>query len=302
EPGTLAALQRQAAGAGQSLRDLLLGEELLTPWQVATILEGNLADLMVGDLRVLDVARVTAFEQWQQVFSPDHGIALLRTLYPRSDTGRLAEYRSGFHAASRIQSPHVVATHAILDLNGTPGVLQEWIASLPGSDWHGFAHHPAVWLRLLEQTARGLARIHEAGLVHGHLEESRLLLTRGGRLCITGLGEPRWLVDTAHAEHLTSTTWGDLQALGRIGGTWLVGAPSLRLRSASSAPLHEVVDALADSEPRDWASSAEALAHHLAHLRRQLGPDEAPWHRLVALIGERLDAKASANLPKRRSA
>lgn len=297
DAATLAELRGQAQAEQRSLGRLLVDGDLLTSWQLQTILAGRLSDLVIGDLRVLDVVGTTTWEIIRQVYDPRHGAALLRCLLPHVERGRQAEYRAGFTAATQVRSDHVAATFDLLDVAGAPAVLQEWVVGLPATAWREMARVPAVWLRLVEQAALGLAAIHAAGMVHGHLHEGRLLLDATGRLRLCGLGEPDWL-EASSAPAFAYSSWEDLQRLGRIAASWLTAQSSSRLGRAQQSPLEEVVQALLQPNPSGKVTSAAELAEHVHLLRRRSADDELAWQRLLAYLHERLHESAGNARPR----
>jgi serine/threonine protein kinase len=133
---------------------------------------------------------------------PSSSYALLRHL-SESTTQNAAwveEFRSRFTAAAQVTHANLAATWEVLDIHGRPAVLQEWLAGLPSSDWPSLASVPSVWFRLLRQAAQGLHAAHSTGLVHGHLQANRVLLTADGVIKIAGFGEPDWLVPSQKSE------------------------------------------------------------------------------------------------------
>jgi chromosome segregation ATPase len=297
DAATLAELRSRARSERCSLGRLLLDGELLTPWQLQTILAGRLSDLVIGELRVLDVVRTTTWETLRQVYDPQRGVALLRSLLPHVERGRQAEYRAGFTAAMQVASEHVAATFEVFDLAGMPAVLQEWVIGLPATAWRELARVPAVWLRLVEQAALGLAAIHAAGLVHGRLQEGQFLLDATGRLRLCGLGEPAWL-ETAPPSTAAHSAWDDLQHLGRIAAAWLTAPSSSRLGRAHQSPLEAVVQALLQPSPGGKVTNAAELAEQVRGLRRRAADDELAWQRLLAFLHERLHGAADAARPR----
>src|SRR5262249_23257372 len=103
------------------------------------------------------------------------------------------DFPEKFSAAAAVQHPHVAASYEVLEIQGRPAVLQEWVDGLAATEWPALFAVSGVWFRLLSQAALGLATAHQAGLVHGHLHPSLLVLTCEGTLKIVGFGEPHWL-------------------------------------------------------------------------------------------------------------
>jgi hypothetical protein len=128
--------------------------------------------------------------------------ALLRHLAESAtqNAALVEEFRSRFAAAAIVAHANLAVTWEVLDIHGRPAVLQEWLTGLPSSDWPSLASVPSVWFRLLRQAAQGLHAAHSAGLVHGHLQANRILLTAEGIVKIAGFGEPDWLVASQKSE------------------------------------------------------------------------------------------------------
>src|SRR5947209_15738167 len=116
-----------------------------------------------------------------------------------TDAGRPDEFRQRFGQA-RWNDLHLANTLEVLELQGRPAVLQEWLTGLPATDWPPLTAAPGVCYRLLTQAAQGLATAHQAGVTHGHLSDALLLLTSDGVLKIGGVGEPDWLIGLAREE------------------------------------------------------------------------------------------------------
>ena len=60
----------------------------------------------------------------------------------------------GADAASiLVERQHRQLPDILLNIGGTPAVLQEWLTGLASSDWPALAAAPGVWFRLLSQAA-----------------------------------------------------------------------------------------------------------------------------------------------------
>ncbi len=171
EPDSLTALLVEARRQRQSLRQVLLASGSLTLYQLALIEAGNVDGLMLGPVRVLDRLRVTPRETVYHVFDPRRGEAagggeaLLRHLAEEEmqDAVHPDEFRQRFAAASALQHPNVLATWEVLEINGRPAVLQEWLTGLPASDWPALVTVSGIWYRLVSQAALGLERGSRGG-------------------------------------------------------------------------------------------------------------------------------------------
>src|SRR5207248_7728538 len=125
--------------------------------------------LVLGPTRVVDRLQATPRETVYRVFDPRRAAegqvaALLRHLAEAemSDAVHPDEFRQRFATLSALPHPNLAATHEVLEINGRPAVLQEWLSGLPATDWPPIAV-PAVWHWLISQTAAGLHAAHQAG-------------------------------------------------------------------------------------------------------------------------------------------
>ena len=78
------------------------------------------------------------------------GVFLLRHLAEAEmdDAVRPDEFRQRFAAARDAAHPNLAATVEVLEINGRPAALQEWLTGLPSADWPAEAAVPGVWVRL----------------------------------------------------------------------------------------------------------------------------------------------------------
>jgi hypothetical protein len=290
---TLTALLLEARRQRRSLRQVLLGGRGSGPaplslYQLALIEAGNLDGLVLGPLRVIDRLHSSPREAVYRVFDPRRGQAcLLRHLADAEahDAVRPDEFRQRFAAAAAVRHPHVAATLEVLEVNGRPAALQEWLSGLPSSEWPFLAAAPGVWYRLVCQAALGLSTTHQAGLAHGHLSPRSVVLTADGMVKVTGFGEPPWLADYDPAG---ATAEADLAALGSLAAGWAQIAPR-RKNAKPPRPLPEPLQAVlarlaADADDR-YRTAAELL-EDLDAAGADL-PDAADaWERLLRYAGE----------------
>jgi chromosome segregation ATPase len=230
---TLDALWTEARRQRRPLRRVLLTSGAVTLYQLAMIEAGNLDALVLGRLRVVDRVRVTPREAVYRVFDPDRGgVFLLRHLAEAEmeDAVRPDEFRQRFAAARDAAHPNLAATVEVLEVNGRPAALQEWLTGPPSGDWPAEAAAPGVWVKLVADAAAALAAAHRAGLVHGRLTSDSFLLTPDGRLKVTGFGEPLWLAGGPQPS-VEPTPEADLRALGQVAFGWTqLGQPTGRRR------------------------------------------------------------------------
>jgi hypothetical protein len=252
---------------------------------MALIEAGNVDALVLGPVRVIDRLRSTAHETVYRVFDPRRGQeALMRHLAEAEmqDAVHPDEFRQRFGQA-RLDHPNLAQTLEVLDIAGRPAVLQEWVTGLSCPEWPPLASVPGVCFRLLSQAALGLAKAHDANLVHGHLTESSLLLTADGILKIRDLGEPPWLAQPPYTE---ATVAGDLSALGAIAAAW----STFGVRKGAKAKplpqcLHDIVDRLGAGAPSIYIS-AQALLEDLDRISPQIPANAEAWDRLLKFVRE----------------
>ena len=168
----------------------------------------------------------------------------------------------------------------LLDIAGRPAVLQEWLRGLSAADWPSLAAAPGVLYRLLCQAALGLHTAHQAGLVHGHLEPSSLVLTGDGTLKLCGFGEPLWLLGRPVGEAPADDATADLRALGRIADGCT--AATARRKGAKArplpAPLQEVLHRLGSEA---GYPTAAALLEDLDGVGADVPANPEAWDRLL---------------------
>ncbi|OWK34473.1 FHA domain-containing protein [Fimbriiglobus ruber] len=239
DPDTLRGLWAEATRQRRTLRNVLLASGAITLYQLALIEAGNLDRLMLGRFRVVDRVRVTSKEAVYRVFDPTRpggptrGVFLLRHLAEAEmeDAVRPDEFRQMFAAAASAAHQNLAATLEVLEINGRPAVLQEWLAGLFSADWPADAAVPGAWVRLLSNAAAALEAAHLAGLTHGRLTADSILLTADGVLKVTGVGEPEWLTGRVSPTG-DPTPETDLRALGQVAFAW---PNSARHRPAAAA-------------------------------------------------------------------
>ena len=306
---TLAGLWAEAQRQRRTLRQVLLASGAITLYQLALIEAGNLDGLVLGRLRVVDRLRVTARETSYRVFDPTRsagptrGVFVLRHLAEAEmdDAVRPDEFRQRFAAACEAAHPNLAATLEVLEIQGRPAVLQEWLSGVPGSEWPTEVAAPGVWVKLLSAAAAGLDAAHHGGLVHGRLTSDHLLLGLDGVLKITALADPPWLTAGPLPLH-EPTPEVDLRALGQIAHGWSLLGTSGKKRGPKSKGFPDSLRAVirrleADPEPTMGDtmvgtvpySSAGELAADLIRLAAAFPCPPDAWERLLSHIAENAD-------------
>jgi chromosome segregation ATPase len=292
---TLTALLLEARRTRRSLRQLLLsargGTPLLTLYQLALIESGNLDALVLGPTRVIDRLSVTPREAVYRVFDPrraadGQATVLLRHLSEAEmhDAVHPDEFRQRFAALAAIEHPHLAATLEVLEINGRPAALQEWLSGLPSADWPPIIAVPAVWHRLLSETATAIHAAHRAGIVHGRLTARSVVLTPEGVVKLTGCGEPPWLTGGP----ADATPADDVAALGELACAWATNMP-LRKRAKTfkspAAALRPILNRLRSDAADRYQSTGDLLAD-LEKAGPELPPIGDAWENLVAFANQ----------------
>ncbi len=300
---TLTALWAEAGRQRRTLRQMLLASGAVTLYQLALIEAGNLDGLMLGRFRVIDRLRAAPRETLYRALDPTRatapggGVFLLRQLAEgeMQDAVRPDEFRQRFAAARDAAHPNLAAVVEVLDLNGRPAVVQEWLTGLFSADWPPQAAHPGCWVRLATTAAEGIDAAHRAGLAHGRLTSDSFVLTAAGVVKVTGFGEPPWLASGPVPGDATPEA--DLRAFGQV----LFGWSQLAAKKKGARPkpfppeLVAIVRRLeADPEPpmadtvapeRPYASAAELVAD-LKRVARDTAFSDDAWDKLLRHVAE----------------
>jgi hypothetical protein len=297
---TLPALWDEARRQRRTLRQVLLSGGYLTLYQLALIESGNLSGLMLGRFRIIDRLISTPREAIYRAFDPQQaadsddqrGTCLLRHLGEAEmiDAVRPDEYRQRFSAARDLAHPNVAATLEVLDINGRPAVVQEWLHGLPGGDWPAAVSLPGIWHRLMMQAALGLHAAHTVGLTHGRLTANSFLLTRPGVVKLVGVGEPPWL--HAGGGERDPAVEDDLRALGHVALGWMMGGRRKGVKLKPFPPgLIDVLRSLGVSPeeggvPLAVYPTAAALLEDLDRAAAEVPSDQGTWEKLLSYVGE----------------
>lgn len=294
DESTLHSLYAEARRQRRSLRQLLLAGGKLTVYQMALIETGNVDGLTIGPLGVIDRLHVTPLESVYRVIDPRSGSAIgplvLRHL---TDPGKADEFRQRFSSLAQMQHPHMAATVEVLDINGRPAALQEWLTGLPGPEWPSLVAVPGVWFRLTCQALLGLAAAHQNGMVHGAIGPHSVVLTADGLVKWTGIGEPEWLIGAKPSPNVAD----DLAALARMANDWATFGSKRKL-ARPPRPLPQPVRDVLDR----WTAGEFASANEVLDALDRTGPSVPAgadtWDRLMKYAG----ANATDGVAWRKSA
>ncbi|MEU8751984.1 serine/threonine-protein kinase [Streptomyces chartreusis] len=113
---------------------------------------------------------------------PPHLQDDVRTLYERT--------RREARSAARIAHPNVIVVHDVLDDEGLPCIVMEYIPSLTLSDVlkQRGPLPPAEAARIGRAMASALRAAHDAGVLHRDVKPGNVLLGDGGRIVLTDFG------------------------------------------------------------------------------------------------------------------
>jgi chromosome segregation ATPase len=309
---TLGALWAEASRQRKTLRQVLLASGAITLYQLALIEAGNLDALVVGRFRVIDRLRVAPRETMYRVFDPTRvpartpatpgtpeGVYLLRHLAEAEmqDAVHPDEFRQRFAAARDAAHPNLATVAEVLEINGRPAVVQEWLTGLFSADWPIQTAHPGCWVRLVSMAAQGIDAAHRHGLVHGRLTSDSFLLTPAGMLKVTGFGEPPWL-NPGPASPVEPSTAADLRALGQVVFGWsqlALKAKKIAKPKPFPAALQAIIRRLeAEPEPpmadtvaaeRPYESAAELVAE-LNRAAKETSFSDDAWEKLLKHVAE----------------
>lgn len=279
-------LERLLAAARQErrpLRSILLGDGVLTKYQLAQLENENLGGLVLGPLAVLDRLPSGPREDLFSVYDPRRGAeGVLHHLAESemSDAARPDEYGQRALAAAAIESENLQATWEVLEIDGRPAVLRESPSGCGSDGWSALAAVPGVWYRLVLQATLGLRDLHASGLTHGRLDASHVLLTPNGLVKLLDPAVPSWIF----GPQVDDDPSADLRALARLARSWL----SDENRSGPSPkPLPPLLLAILDrleSQSGPPIATAVELASELDQAGTQVPGNAAAWQRFLAEI------------------
>jgi hypothetical protein len=283
-PNLLNPLTRLAGLQRISMEDLLTRMGVFTTHQIATMGLGCANDLVLSRWFILDLPALDATDIDRElvfrVLDPQINQArILRVLAPREarKPGRADEYIKRHLACSKIDSEHLIPTVECLELAGLPCVIQQVINGTPFQSWPSMGGSAPVWYRLFLQAAVALRDLHQAGLFHGHLTASDLLLKPEGLLLLTDHATPVWLAP--NASQTPDGPGGDLVALAHIGRQWWLGPQGENQRHMPE-PLATVLARMEPDHPTA-ITSAKTLAEELDRAGILLPPGAAAWQRFI---------------------
>jgi hypothetical protein len=265
------------------LRSILLGDGVLTKYQLDQIETGNVAGLVIGPLAVLDRLPSGPREERFSVYDPRRGAeGLLHHLAETemSDAARPDEYVQRALAVAAIESENLQATWEVLEIEGRPAVLREALVGCGSDGWSALAAVPGVWYRLVLQATLGLRDLHASGLTHGRIDASHVLLAPTGLVKLLDPAVPPWIFGS----QIDDDPAADLKSLARLARTWLVDETRSGPRPKPLPPLLLTILDRLESLSGPTIATAVDLASELDHAGTQVPGNAAAWQRFLAEI------------------
>lgn len=289
DPEGMHALLVESRRQRRPLKQVLLASGAATAYQIAVVEAGQYGALALGPFRVVDRVKQSPLESIYRVFDFRRGReALVRVLGDDAahDAVLPDEFRQRFTRLLSAET-HVAGALEVLDIDGRPAVVEDWLVGLPASDWPPLAAAPGVCYRLLVQASLGLWSLHKNGLVHGRLTERSLLLTPQGVLKICGANEPAWL---SGGDEPSVSPADDLRKLGQIVSGWCL--PAGVRKGPRAKPLPEPMLAVVNRlQAADYPSVRELL-DELERFSNDIPANPEAWDRLLRYVRDHAQPEA----------
>ncbi len=137
------------------------------------------------------------------------GVARALKVLETLDAEVVARTRREARVQARLRHPNVVRVHEILDVDGRPGLLMDYVAGPNLHQWRvGRAFSHGETLDLFRDVVGGVAAAHRAGLVHRDLKPDNVLVDPDGRGLVTDFGLVKVLEGDTPGQTRTGATMG----------------------------------------------------------------------------------------------
>jgi eukaryotic-like serine/threonine-protein kinase len=240
----------------------------------------------------------------------DRPVALKFMAPGDGDAGAHERFLQEARAIARLHHPNVASVYRISTVDGRPYIAYEFVDGIPLTK----LVRPAEWRRVLDiaiGVARGLAAVHDAGVVHRDIKPGNVIVgpNRVVKLIDFGLAEP--LERGTPDDTLRGGGPGDLDARRRapaqpfvFAGTPLYVAPELWLGEPPSARSDIYAlglllwELLAGELPQPYEDEADAPAAMAARTLPSIGRVRADVPHVLAELIDRCVARVSHERPR----
>ena len=161
----------------------------------------------VGRFVVLELTGRGAFGTVYAAYDPqlDRRIALkVLDAWLDEEPRRLMLVQSEARGLARVNHPNVVTIHEAGVDGGVPFVAMEFVVGTTLTAWLAVPRAERAIVEVFLEAGRGLAAVHEAGLVHGDFRTDNVLIGEDGRVRITDFGLSALRRPDAEFEHGTA--------------------------------------------------------------------------------------------------
>ena len=182
--------ERQACDA-QGLAKELVAAHRLTKYQAASVYQGKIKGLILGDYVVLDKLGQGGMGI---VLKAEHRrmkrLAAIKTLPNATTPDSIRRFYREVEAAAKLVHPNIVTAYDASECNGIHYLVSEYVE---GQDLACMIkqHGPLSITQAVDciiQVARGLQYAHSKGIIHRDIKPGNLLLDREGRVKILDMG------------------------------------------------------------------------------------------------------------------
>lgn len=146
-----------------------------------------------GHLQQLQLAGQGGFGEVYRAYDPTLDRTVALKLKRDNDSDLLASGRDFVAEArrlARVRHPHVLAVHGASYHDGRAGLWSDWIdgETLATRLHRGGPLRGELLLRVLSELAAAIEAVHGAGLVHGDIKASNVMLDSGGHVILMDFG------------------------------------------------------------------------------------------------------------------
>ncbi len=145
----------------------------------------------VGRFVILEVIGRGSYGTVHTAYDPqlDRRLALkVLDAWSLDEPEQLALVQHEARGMARVSHPNVVSIHDAGVVGGVPFVAMEFVAGVSLAKWLEMPRTEKEILAAFDAAGRGLAAVHEAGLVHGDFRADNVLVGDDGRVRVTDFG------------------------------------------------------------------------------------------------------------------